>query len=201
MENFSLTTEEQAVAFDAAWIYRKNSVMAKVMELFGQLHRELAGDAATAAFIFPENCLQQGAKISRGERYKELPWVILDYPRYFSREDIFAFRTMFWWGHYFSCTLHLSGGIKARYAPALARGYERLAAGHFRVYLQHDPWQHDLNNGNYREVAEYTAQEWALLMEDRGFVKLAKPFGLEMWEKIIPEVVADYVLLLSVLGR
>jgi hypothetical protein len=201
MENFSLTPEERAVAFDAVWIYRKNSVMAKVMELMGRLHRELAADAASAVFSFPENCLQLGAKISKGERYKELPYVILDYPRYFSRDNIFAFRTMFWWGHYFSCTLHLSGGVKTQYTQALAAGHALLAAHHFQAYVPDDPWQHDFGDGNYREVAAFTAGEWSAFVEERGFIKLAKPFELEMWEKIIPGVVSAYAVLLAVLGR
>jgi len=199
MKNFLLTPEEQQVAFDAAWIYRKNSVIQKVMELLGQLQQQLAAHAVTGVFAFPEQCLQQGAKISKGERYKELPYVILDYPRHFEREAVFAFRTMFWWGHYFSCTLHLAGTVKAAYAPALAAGYAQLAAAGMQVYRQEDPWQHDFENGNYTAVAALAPQEWEALVEQGSFIKLAKPFALEMWEKVIPEVVACYATLLRVL--
>ena len=40
-------------------------------------------------------------KISRGEQYLGLPYVMLDYPRIFSKENVFAIRTFFWWGNYF----------------------------------------------------------------------------------------------------
>ena len=33
-------------------------------------------------------------------------WII---PAVFSKENIFAIRTMFWWGNFFSISLHVSG--------------------------------------------------------------------------------------------
>jgi hypothetical protein len=200
MKNFLLTPEEQQVAFDASWIYHKNSVINKVMELMGAVHRQLEAQLQTALFPFPVPCLQQGGKISKGERYKELPYVILDYPRYFNQEAVWAFRTMFWWGHYFSCTLHLAGTVKAGYVPALQAGYTQLAAQQVQVYMQDDPWQHDFENGNYRPVAAFKPQEWETWVEQREFIKLAKPFALEIWEKIIPEAVACYTTLLAVIS-
>lgn len=184
---------------DAGWIYRKNTVMQKVMELMGALQGQLAAHALTGAFPFPGNCGQETGKISRGEKYRELPWVILDYPRYFSRDNIFAFRTMFWWGHAFSGTLHLAGGIKEQYHAALAQALPLLQAHRFQAYVHDDPWRHELDNGNYRPVAGLGRQEWEALVYGREFMKLAKPYALDKWEKIIPEVVTDYALLLQLL--
>lgn len=199
MKNFLLTQEEKQLAFDAVWIYRKNSVIEKVMELFGHLQRELEEHSATRAFAFPEGCLQRGAKISKGERYKELPWVMLDYPRSFGQTEIFAFRTMFWWGHYFSCTLHLAGSIKEGYADALIQGYEQLSAAGLYVYMKEDPWEHDFENANYRLISAFTPQEWRTLVGEQRFIKLAKPFPLALWEGMIPETLSCYASLLRVL--
>lgn len=187
------------MAFDATWIYHKNSVILKVMELFGEVHRRLEEHAVNQTFVFPEGCLQRGGKISKGERYKELPYVILDYPRHFSQQEIFAFRTMFWWGHYFICTLHLAGAIKEEYEEALSDGQEALAAAGFAVYVREDPWEHDFENGNYRAVATFTSREWAECVKADTFIKLAKPFALEMWEKVIPAAADCYGTLLTVL--
>jgi hypothetical protein len=200
MKNFLLTAEEKQLAFDAVWIYRKNSVIEKVMELLGQLQRQLEGHIVAGTFVFPEGCLQRGAKISKGERYKELPWVILDYPRLFGQTDIFAFRTMFWWGHYFSCTLHLAGSLKERYADALIKGYKQLSAAELYVYMKEDPWEHDFENGNYRAVSAFTPQEWRDLVNQQPFIKLAKPFPLELWENLIPEALNCYTSLLALLN-
>lgn len=195
----SLTSAEQELIDNASLIYLKNSALQKVAELFGSLQAALEQHEVTVTFPFPEGCLERGGKISRGERYKELPYVILDYPRFFSREDIFAFRTMFWWGHYFSTTLHLAGEVKQRYSGTLANAWSLLATHGFQIYMQDDPWEHDFGNGNYKLVSVMEAQEFAHQIYQLPFIKLAKPYKLALWEKIIPEVITDYALLLQIL--
>ena len=68
--------------------------------------------------------LNSSPKISKGENYKGLPWLVLDYPRYFNKEDIFAIRTLFWWGNFFSITLHISGKYKMRYEKKIIDSFE-----------------------------------------------------------------------------
>ncbi|MVT07768.1 hypothetical protein [Chitinophaga tropicalis] len=201
MDTFELTPEEQALIQNPNWLYLKNSALQKVMVLMGQLQEALQTHPLTGTFPFPGQCLQLGGKISRGEKYKELPYIILDYPRYFKQEEIFAFRTMFWWGHYFIATLHLSGRVKEMYSEALADAWSELAEGRFQLYVQEDPWQHDLGNGNYRLISAIPANEFKQLVYRRSFIKLAKPYRLEDWEEIIPKIVTDYGLLLQLLIR
>jgi hypothetical protein len=199
METISLTTEEQALVVNADWLYLKNNVLQKVMALMGQLQLALQAHPVTDVFPFPEHTLSAGGKISRGERYKELPYVILDYPRSFGKERIFAFRTMFWWGHYFIATLHVAGEEKEKYSNAVASAWQQLADQQFQVYLQEDPWQHDLENGNYKLISAIPEFEFKQHIDRRSFIKLAKPYSFEDWGKIVPEVVRDYALLLQML--
>src|ERR1700744_546088 len=117
-----LSAEEMRLVKDPAWILTKNSVMAKVVEMMAGLSEEYkpvwAGGMARLGERSPEDVgmetmlmalMRKEPKISKGENYKGLPWVMLDYPRVFGREEVFAIRTMFWWGHGFSVTLHLKG--------------------------------------------------------------------------------------------
>lgn len=177
-------------------IYRKNNALEKVMELLGELQAALQAQLVTGAFSFAE----AGGKISRGERYKELPWLMLDYPRYFSKESIFACRTMFWWGHYFIFTLHLSGEMKEQYEQVITAAWAELGIWNFRIYTAEDPWEHDFENGHYIPVAGMPEQEFKRLVNRSSFIKLAKPYQLEEWENIITGVVTDYVLLLQLMA-
>ncbi|NSL90013.1 hypothetical protein [Chitinophaga solisilvae] len=198
MENFDLTPEEAAIVYSPGVIALKNSAIAKVMQLMGRLQETLA--AAGSHFPFEPVWLQQGPKISRGEQYKGLPWVILDYPRYFGKTDVFAFRSMFWWGHYFICTLHLAGNVKERFAGHLCKGYEKLAAAGFQAYLAEDPWEHDFEDGNYQFIGDMRFEDWKLMVGRNGFIKLAKPFGLEHWGEIITGIAEAYTTLLNILN-
>lgn len=201
METVSLTAEEQALVINAEWLYLKNNVLQKVMTLMGQLQLALQEQPVTNKFPFPSPTLPAGGKISRGERYKELPYIILDYPRFFSKDNIFAFRTMFWWGHYFIATLHLAGEEKERYSHAIVNAWQQLAEHQFQVYLREDPWEHDLENENYKLISAIPVLEFKQLIARRPFIKLAKPYSFEEWGKIVPEVVRDYALLLQVLAN
>jgi hypothetical protein len=127
------SAEEMRLVSDPAWILTKNSVMRKVVGMFGELSGEWRE-------ILPWD---GDPRISKGEQYKGLPWVMLDYPRVFGKEDIFAIRTMFLWGHYFSVTLHLKGSYLRTYLPViLARRAELEAAG-FWPGSSEDEWEHD----------------------------------------------------------
>ena len=107
--NVRLSVEELRLVTDPAWILTKNSIIRKVVEMFGELSGEWRG--LVTAVTEP--------KISKGEQHKGLPWVMLDYPRLFGKEDVLAIRTMFWWGHCFSVTLHLKGKYLRLYLPVI----------------------------------------------------------------------------------
>ncbi|MEV4883223.1 hypothetical protein PV783_00260 [Chitinophaga sp. CC14] len=199
MESFELTPEEAAVVESTHFILLKNSAIEKVMVLMGKLQEALAAYDRNSNFPFKPEWLLQGGKISKGEQYKGLPWVMLDYPRYFSKTEVFAFRTMFWWGHYFSATLHLAGNVKRYYSAVLESSYTKLAEAGFQVYVQEDPWEHDFENGNYCFINTLSLDEWKTLISRNDFIKVAKPFVIGHWGKIITDVVEAYAALLNIL--
>ena len=200
MENFELTPEEAALVTSTHFIRLKNGAMEKVVKMMGELQESLQEWEKGADFPFEEHWKHAGGKISKGEQYKALPWVMLDYPRYFRKEEIFAFRTMFWWGHYISATLHLSGGVKERFNTALEYAYDDLKAGNFQVYMQEDPWEHDFENGNYCFIKDLSFSDWKKLISRNDFIKLAKRFEIGQWGEVISGVVKAYAMLLSLLN-
>jgi hypothetical protein len=94
------------------FFYIKHSATQKVMELFGETERMLR-DSIVQYPSLSQHTNVVSPKIFRGENYKKLPYIVLDYPRTFSAENIFAYRTMFWWGKEFSFTLHLQHAAKS----------------------------------------------------------------------------------------
>jgi hypothetical protein len=127
------SAEEMRLMSDPTWILTKNSAIRKVVEMFGDLSGQWRG-------VLPWDC---DPRISKGEQYKGLPWVMLDYPRVFGKEDIFAIRTMFWWGHYFSVMLHLKGEYLRTYLPVILERRAELEAAGFWPGVSDDEWEHD----------------------------------------------------------
>jgi len=140
--NLQLSPEEMRLVMQPDWILTKNSIIRKVVGLFAVLSEEYRGLLESPV----------SPKISKGENYQGLPYVMLDYPRLFGREDVLAIRTFFWWGHAFSVTLHLKGEWMRRYLPVLRDRWQQLAAAGFCIGVSDDEWRHEHVEENYRPI-------------------------------------------------
>lgn len=169
--NVNLSIEELEAVTDPAWILTKNRVMEKTVALFEglapQYEKILANQPGLPALV-----TAVPAKISKGENYQGLPHVMLDFPRIFTRTDVLAIRSFFWWGHYFSITLQLSGMYRQwLHVDSLKdlNGWY-LATGK-------DPWDHDLDGEHYRALTPMETN-----LDERDFIKLAKKIPLDQWD-------------------
>ena len=197
-----LSKEEMALVSDPGWILTKNSIMARAVELMAGLSERLTPDldklrhwmvTQSAGFIPPANW--DTPKISKGENYLGLPYVMLDYPRLFTREHVLAIRTMFWWGHYFSVTLHLKGRYKEMFLPVIERRTQELADAGFHISISEDEWRHELTVENYRPLSEAASYKLQAASEGHPFLKLSATCGLDKWNDA-PEVLMGLFQLL-----
>jgi len=163
------------------WILTKRSIIDKVFQLFGAMHETYKQVLENEKTLPPEFYKEKGGKISKGENYLELPYVILDYPALFSKENVFAIRTMFWWGNFFSISLHISGKnfqIKTDFYSLLTYLEEKK----FFVCVNENEWQHDFIPSNYISVAELDEQKRKEIFK-RNFFKISKKIDLNKWDE------------------
>lgn len=114
---------------------------------------------------------------------------MLDYPRVFSKDDVLAMRTMFWWGNFFSVTLQLKGSYQQLFAGALLANKKMLAMQGFRVSVSGDEWRHDFREDNYELIdAEGNNLEKAAGCE---YLKIAVQISLGDWNKAL-ELISGY---------
>jgi hypothetical protein len=152
LANLQLSAEEMRLVSDPGWILTKNSVMGKAVGLMGNLsgmYRGIWGDTGGISGIESGD-----PKVSRGENYRGLPWVMLDYPRVFGRADVLAIRTFFLWGHGFSVTLHLKGVYQELYLPVIRSRLRELAAAGFHVGVSDDEWRHEHTAEVFRPLGQ-----------------------------------------------
>ncbi|MBS1947765.1 MAG: hypothetical protein JST47_08355 [Bacteroidetes bacterium] len=173
-----LSAHELNLAQNASFILTKNVVMQKTISLLGAVAEKM--QAELPYFNLPEEVVAIGPKISKGENYKGLPYVILDYPRFFNHENVFAVRTMFWWGDYFTTTLHLKGIYKKMYAPQLKKNLPLLSGKNFSVSCSHNEWQHEHEN-NYVPLSCITEKKFAATIISKSFLKLSARAELSQW--------------------
>ena len=187
-----LSIEELALVSDPGWILTKNSIMGRAVELMAALCEAMSGDLqalrgrieAAEGEWKPSNWATP--KISKGEHYQGLPYVVLDYPRLFGKEDIFAIRTMFWWGHYFHVTLHLKGRYKELFLPVIREGLSGLAGAGFHAAMSGDEWRHELEGGHYM-LLDGAASDKLQAASEYPFLKLSAKCPLDKWNDA-PEI-------------
>ena len=180
--------KEFNVFSDTDFLLTKVEVIAKMKQLLTDTREELRKRADDTGFSFPYNIDRDEGKISKGENYLGLPYLVLDYPACFSNEDIFAFRTMFWWGNFFSCTLHLQGRSLELYRRFLINNFDKLKKKGLYVSIGKTPWHYHYGSDNYVLATE--VDESNIIHAD--FIKLSKRIELTKWERL-PNLAASFL--------
>ncbi len=179
-----LSDEEQQLVNNSSWILTKRVVMNKVQQLLGDVAVAQKTILQKEKKIFPAEIFLADAKISKGENYLGLPFMILDYPRCFNAENIFAVRTMFWWGNFFSVTLQLSGKYEHQYREKLLAGFDTLKHNRFYLCINEIQWHHHFEQDNYIAADKITAAAAKEIILKNQFIKLAVQFPLQQWNDI-----------------
>ena len=176
-----LSPFEMDLLRNSEWILTKNQIIKKAQRLLGEVQENIWQHTKASSFHFPPEVISISPKISKGENYRGLPWLMLDYPRFFEKEKVFAIRTMFWWGNFFSTTLHLSGEYKERYNSAIARAYQDLSQNEFCTCIHDEQWHHHFEKENYLPVKSFNAGEFADQINKRSFIKLSRKLSFLEW--------------------
>jgi hypothetical protein len=179
VSKLALSEEELRLVSDPGIILTKNAIISKVYHLFGDLSQQVRKDLS-----LPGEVGVISPKISKGESYQGLPYVMLDYPRYFTAEHVLAIRTFFWWGNFFSVNLQLKGKYQSLYQPALISHFELLASGNYAIAVGEDEWQHHTGSDEYRQLNSMGADEFAGIISSHPFIKISGSFGLDQWHNM-----------------
>ncbi|HEX6191518.1 MAG TPA: hypothetical protein VFZ42_04105 [Chitinophagaceae bacterium] len=176
-----LSPIEMDLVTNADWILTKNGIMRKAWQLLEGLQEYQQGLNMQYHQQLPAEVMRIPAKISKGENYRGLPYLVLDHPRFFEKGNSFAIRTMFWWGHFFSITLHLSGEMKRIYTRSLQKGYAQMVNNGYFISNNDAEWEHHFESDNYCLLSKISQQDYQLQLQERPFVKLAQKVTLDKW--------------------
>jgi hypothetical protein len=184
----ALSPAEMELVQNAGLLLTKNAIIDKVYLMFGDIAERMRvpGDFGPAP------------KISRGENYLGLPWVMLDYPRLFGKEDILAVRIFFWWGNFFSITLHLKGKYLQQHRQTILKQLPLLKKYGFHICVSNDEWRHEFTADNYVPVQEAMLKE---ILNAGAFCKLSVRISLEEWSRVKIMAGEIYEVIFSLTGN
>jgi len=176
-----LSLAELDLVQNADIILTKNTIIKKAISLLEQVQQAVT--PMEENMKLPAVLTSNAPKISKGENYLGLPYVVLDYPRISHAENLCFIRTMFWWGHFFSSTLQVSGIYKQRYAVNIAARFGSLSNSNYFIGVHTDPWQHHFEVDNYRKINSLSTQELADVIAAQSHIKIAAHWPLERWDE------------------
>lgn len=194
----TLSALEAMLVNNTEWILTKHTVMQKAGGLLAAqvpvinkaFIEQLPGTLAALAACKP--------RVFKGERYRDLPYVILDYPAIFSKTAVFALRTMFWWGNFISVTLHLSGEYKSLCTAALQENLKNTPLPFF-ISTGKEEWEHHFGEDNYCRLSEAGERDKKIVQP--SFLKIALQYDLHRWDEMNELLPVAYSNLAGILNR
>jgi len=193
-----LSEDELALVKDGEWILTKNGIIRKVIALFGNLSDCMIPVIQQSAL--PAHVRESSPKISRGENYRGLPYVVLDYPRLFSKDHVFAIRILFWWAHYFTVSLHLKGSYREMFRERLSENRNSLLQHEFFICRSPDEWLHAVDQEYYIPLKNCSKPELDTILQTHSFTKMTSIIPLDQWNTAEPVILDRFRILLEALG-
>lgn len=190
----TLSDAELALFQNSDLILTKNHILQQTKALLQLLQ---AQQEAAAGSLWPGQVVfTNHPKISRGENYLGLPWLVLDYPRQFGREDVFAIRSFFWWGHFFSSTLQLSGNYALQFRPRIEGAYKWLSGQQYLLHIGSDAWAHHFEADNYIPIKNLSSEQFQSMLHRQPHIKIAAKWPLDQWPLAAKHLYESWELLL-----
>lgn len=179
-------------------ILTKNQIMQKAKLLLEQLQQDFIEYSKDHQNNLPDEVSTSVPKISKGENYLGLPYLILDYPRCFNKENIFAIRTMFWWGNFFSINLHLSGSYKSSYENSAISLYLLLKKEKYFISINQNEWEHHFEKSNYARIDTLSKAAYEKNIRKFSFLKIAYKIPVAKWDEVAEKLTHHFKILIGI---
>ncbi len=196
-----LSDEEKELWHSPSVFIAKRSLEKKLIHLLEDISRLLEKENYDSSGTIPTEVMEVAPKVSRGENYLQFPWIVLDYPRFFTKSDVFALRTFCWFTQGISITLHLSGKYLKHLTPAILSHKQYFLEHRFSIGINNDPWVHHFGEDNYTRPK--TIEELENLIEaseKRGVLKLMQQHSLNELGNL-PQHVLQYFKLVQTISK
>ena len=167
--------EELSFLSNADLMVKKRIIQDKIFSLL-DLTKDEIGEIVDKSW----SDLFYTAKISRGENYLSLPYLILDYPATFKKYNIMACRTMFLWGEFFSATIHLQGKFLEANREILSEILKEIDLTNVYISRGKTPWQYHYKPDNYLPVNTESLDR----LSSQDFIKVSKRIDLVEYQSV-----------------
>ena len=179
----------------------KPAILKKVEHRLIALQQSLEEEIVPLSGKLPDGTDIKKNQIARGENHNGFPFLSLDYPKNFSKTEMFTLRTLFWWGHYLGFSLILKGKDLDNYLDRLIENRNAIPFKDIYVSLAPNPFEWEINKENFSRVGERNPEKLAQTILTLDYLKIIRVFpvtdekfmtldwtqaGLQFWEDLAP---------------
>ncbi|MCC5931195.1 MAG: hypothetical protein JJU28_18245 [Cyclobacteriaceae bacterium] len=174
--NISFSDEELQIFADKDYIDKKREIQRKISLLLSLCEKELRISADGLPALW-----QATGKISKGENHKGYPYAVLDYPRRIEGQNIIIFRTMWWWGHGFICSLMLTGEWLEKYRKNFIAYLHLLYDKQLFISTGTSPWDNDQGEGALEGIDNFSPDALTAIIDKKPFLRISSFLSLDQW--------------------
>ncbi len=168
-----LSEEEKITIGNTNFFSVKREIISKITNLLGEIgNNKMLIESWKNILVNEEEKIFE-PKISKGENYLGLPYLILDFPKKFDDENQFAVRSFFWWGKYFATFFLLSGEDLGKFLPTILSNHDLLTQKFICVATNSDRWIHLIDSDYYIPISQLSKDEIEKIVKQNGYLKLA----------------------------
>jgi hypothetical protein len=197
--------EELAFMRDGRLFDQKEELTQRIQGLLSELQQSLRAHINPNELCAPEHTDFSQGQLVRGERFHNRPYVYLDFPKFFSRQAMFTYRSFFWWGWDFVFAWILSGPYLDLYKKSLIKHLDHLAGKGFYVSIASDPWEWRRTSPQTLALAGQNSQEIQEILAGMEFLKIQYFVGLDhpLWAEggLVEEGIRIFDTLKFVVGK
>ena len=170
----SFSQEEVHCIANTEFFRTKAKITLQVRKILEDLHGHLKSELNGHDLLAPQDFKQDAVQFVKGEHLEDFPYQYLDFPRYYTREEKLAFRSLFWWGHHMVFSLILEGPHIRRYKENIINRFADIADNQICLCLSSSLWEWKSGPGYTMELTRDRKSQTAAVLANRSFVKLAR---------------------------
>jgi hypothetical protein len=166
---------------DTDFLLTKRTILEKAFSGFKTCSELIDIELLKSSYKIDSKYLLPASKISRGDNYRGLPYMVLDNPRYFKKGSVLSYRILLWWGNFISFSLHLEGDICAAALTSILSKYQERIHNQTYYCLGLTPWEHHFEESNYQLLVKITPDQVNEHYKEYGFIRITKKATLKEW--------------------
>ena len=177
--NDSLTADEWRVFADHDFFLKKAAISEKLKKTLEQLHMALKPELTNHMLLAPDGFDTEAVQFVKGEHLEDCPYQYLDFPRYYTRQNKLAFRSLCWWGHHLVFALIVEGPLVKQYRLNLFNHFSEVADRQLSLCLSPSLWEWKAGAGFTLDMTRNRRSEIAAAIDRRTSFKIAHFIPLE----------------------